>query len=86
MRWLLVFVTGFSVGALAVVALEALGVYVFFKRLNHKIRQQEAQLSSDSSHKDLDPQQSLDYLYNKKVCIFKFPFSTFSFSLANLLL
>ncbi|KAF2312545.1 hypothetical protein GH714_035023 [Hevea brasiliensis] len=66
MRWLLVFVTGFSAGALAVVALEALGVYVFFKRLNRKIRQEQAKLSNESSHKDLDHRQSLDYFYNKK--------------------
>ncbi|KAJ9146815.1 hypothetical protein P3X46_029039 [Hevea brasiliensis] len=65
-RWLLVFVAGFSVGALAVVAFEVLGVYVFFKRFNRKIRQEELKSSSPSSHKDLDPKQSLDYFYNKK--------------------
>ncbi|KDP46473.1 hypothetical protein JCGZ_08445 [Jatropha curcas] len=63
MWWLLVFFCGFSFGALAVVAFEALGVYVFIKRLNQKIRKEE---HKSSSHEDLDPHQSLDYAYNKK--------------------
>lgn len=74
MHWLLVFLAGFSVGAFAVVALEVLGVYVFFKRLNRKIPQEQLKSSPHSSHKDLDPQQSLDHFYNKKVSIFQLPF------------
>ncbi|KAJ8768312.1 hypothetical protein K2173_021252 [Erythroxylum novogranatense] len=64
--WLVIFGGGFFVGALTLVALEALGVYVFIRRLKHKSRLLEAKPLSGSSSRDLDPQQSLDFAFNKK--------------------
>lgn len=63
-----IFAGGFLSGLLALVALQALGVYVLIKRLNRKTQQQQASHSSSSPphHQDLDPQQSLDYAHNKK--------------------
>ncbi|EEF36785.1 uncharacterized protein LOC8286476 [Ricinus communis] len=64
MRWLLVFGGGFFVGSVAIVALEALLLYFFLKRLNHKIRQEDG--AADSSLQHLDSQQSLDFAFDKK--------------------
>ncbi|XP_065877433.1 uncharacterized protein [Euphorbia lathyris] len=66
MWWFLVFLAGAFLGAFSVVSFGALGLYFFIKRLTSKVRQDDPNSSSDSSPKHLDPQQSLDFAYNKK--------------------
>ncbi|CAK7338642.1 unnamed protein product [Dovyalis caffra] len=62
-----IFCGGFLSGLLTLVALQALGVYFLIKRLNRKSQLQQKQASHSSSpHQELDPQQSLEYAYNKK--------------------
>ncbi|KAF9664272.1 hypothetical protein SADUNF_Sadunf17G0138800 [Salix dunnii] len=63
-----IFAGGFLSGLLTLVALQALGVYFFIKRLNRKTRQQQASHSPPPPphHQDLDPPQSLDYVHDKK--------------------
>ncbi|KAJ6857830.1 hypothetical protein NC651_039305 [Populus alba x Populus x berolinensis] len=63
-----IFGGGFLSGLLTLVALQALGVHFFIKRLNRKTHLQPQQQASHSSspHQDLDPQQSLYYAFNKK--------------------
>jgi hypothetical protein len=69
-----IFGGGFVSGLLTLVALQALGVYFFIKRLNRKNHLQPQQQASHSSspHQDLDPQQSLYYAFNKKVSLLSF--------------
>jgi hypothetical protein len=69
-----IFGGGFLSGLLTLVALQALGVYFFIKRLNRKTHLQPQQQASHSSspHQDLDPQQSLYYAFNKKVSLLSF--------------
>ncbi|KAJ4844484.1 hypothetical protein Tsubulata_006320 [Turnera subulata] len=67
--WLsLVFGGGFLVGVVTLLALEALGLLLLIRRLNRK----EAKAASSlllvppDGSSSLDPQQSVDYAYNKK--------------------
>lgn len=68
---------GFSLGVVAVVAAEALGLLWIMKRLRHKLNKDEANLLSKTklgSHQ-LDHQQSLHFASKKQVV---FEFLTFA--------
>ncbi|KAJ7970114.1 testis-expressed sequence 2 protein-like [Quillaja saponaria] len=67
MVFILIFV-GFVLGVATVVGAEALGVSLILKRLTQKAKQDEAKLGSKSKVgvRDLDPQQSLDFTFNKQ--------------------
>ncbi|KAF3438428.1 hypothetical protein FNV43_RR21190 [Rhamnella rubrinervis] len=68
MWWVIVFGVGFVVGVLAIVAVEALGVFVILNRLTRKIKQADDPNSSSSlSPSHLDPRhQSHDFASNKQ--------------------
>ncbi|XP_027365115.1 testis-expressed protein 2-like [Abrus precatorius] len=61
---------GFGLGVVAIVAAEALGLLWIMKRLRHKIKHDEATLSSQThfaiTQSLLDPQQSLDFAFKKQ--------------------
>ncbi|WCJ29152.1 Nucleus-vacuole junction protein 2 [Euphorbia peplus] len=64
MWWFLVFLAGVLAGVFSAVSFGALGVYFLIQRLTSKGRRHNP--SDDSSPKYLDPQQSLDFAFNKK--------------------
>ncbi|KAJ7975500.1 testis-expressed sequence 2 protein-like [Quillaja saponaria] len=65
--FLLIFV-GFVLGVATIVAAEALGVLLIIKRLNQKAKLDESKIASKNELgvRDLDPQQSLDFAFNKQ--------------------
>lgn len=66
MLLLFVLVFGFVVGAVTIVAAEALGVFVFINRLNQKTEKLKQASESKHSFPDLDPQQSIHSASNKQ--------------------
>lgn len=75
---LIVLLIGFVVGALTIVAAEAVGVYFIINWLDQKTKRKEAQIASQPQHslRELDPYQSLNFANNKKVHVcFLFSFS-----------
>ncbi|GKV13872.1 hypothetical protein SLEP1_g24834 [Rubroshorea leprosula] len=62
--------SGFLVGVLAILALEAVGVLYVLSRLSQKTKQES---SVDEAKKgicrEVDSQQSLDFADNKQVCL-----------------
>jgi hypothetical protein len=73
---LIVLLFGFVVGALTIVAAEAVGVYFVINWLDQKTKKKEAQIASQTqdSLRELDPYQSLDFANNKKV-VYMFVFN-----------
>ncbi|EOA33514.1 hypothetical protein CARUB_v10019838mg [Capsella rubella] len=61
-----VFVFGFLLGILAIVAAEVIGFLYLVKRLNRKSNRQEPSSGSDPTHKNFDPRQSVDFSLSKQ--------------------
>ncbi|KAL1224072.1 hypothetical protein V5N11_031220 [Cardamine amara subsp. amara] len=61
-----VFISGFLLGIIAILAAEAAGLIYIVKRLNRKRDRIESKPSSDSSTKDFNPRESIDFSLNKQ--------------------
>jgi hypothetical protein len=58
---------GFTFGAVAVLAIQALGLLWIIKRLRHNHKPSSSQIQLDTSSKQLDHQQSLHFAFHKQV-------------------
>lgn len=61
-----VFLVGFFLGAVAIVGLEVLGLWLLITILTQKNSKAEEEIQAAS--KDVDLQQSLDFASHKEVC------------------
>ena len=66
---LILLLIGFVVGALTILAAEAVGVYFIINWLDQKTKKKEAQIASQSQEPlpELDPHESINFACNKKV-------------------
>lgn len=62
-----VFISGFLLGIIAILAAEAAGLMYIVKRLKRKRDRNESKPGSDSSTKDFNPRESVDFCLNKQV-------------------
>ncbi|XP_010537536.1 PREDICTED: testis-expressed sequence 2 protein [Tarenaya hassleriana] len=69
-----VFVSGFVLGILAIVAAEAAGLVYLVRRLSRRKDLSESNLDPGQSFKDLDPRQSVDFCLNKQGAIWVLEF------------
>lgn len=64
---ILTFVFGFVFGVVAIVAVEAFGIFIILNKLSKRSQKDLAKANAKLEQSELDPLQSLEFLSNKQV-------------------